>query len=78
LPIELLRAHRTKSLESEHNVFLSYGKLKVGQLYDVFIALNIVFPDLINTSPELAALADQVDWSWMRPYLECIEAAKNK
>ena len=78
LTTEEVRAHRTKSLESEHNIFLSHGKLKAGQLYDAFLALKILFPDLINTSPELAALSDKVDSSWMRPYLACIEAAKNK
>ena len=78
LSIEQLRAHRGKSPESEHKIFLSYGDVKAGQLYVAFLALNTVFPDLINTSPELAALADKVDSSWMRPYLECIEAAKNK
>ena len=78
LSIEQLRAHRSKSPESEHKMFLSYGDVKAEQLYDAFMALNVVFPDLIYTSPELAALADKVDSSWTRPYLECIEAAKNK
>jgi hypothetical protein len=78
LSIEQLRAHRNKSPESEHKIFLSYGDVKAGQLYVAFLALNTVFPDLINTSPELAALADKVDSSWTRPYLECIEAVRNE
>jgi hypothetical protein len=78
LDIKELLAHRKKPTDFEDGVFLSHGKKKTGDLYDAFISFNVVFPHLINTSPDLAALGGKVDPSWMRPYLECIEAAKNK
>ena len=78
LDVKELLSHRSKSTDSVDGIFLSHGKKKTAGLYDAFMSLNIVFPDLINTSPELAALADKVDSSWMRPYIACIEAARNK